>query len=73
MSDSPDPDSQRHTERARKGSDRPGPDLDLAGVESRVDEDAATVTFLSREGENDLTTAWITVDDDHVLDVADCR
>lgn len=66
MTDPTDPDSKRHI-------DRPGPDLDLAGIESRSDEDAGTVTFLARRGDRDTTTAWITVGADHVDDVADWR
>jgi hypothetical protein len=53
--------------------DRPGPDADLAGTETRVDHDAGTVTFVSDRRPGEETTAWLTVDADHVLDVADCR
>jgi hypothetical protein len=57
----------------RPSDGRPGPDVDLAGIESRVDEEANTVTFCTDRGSADETTAWLTVDADHVVDVADCR
>ena len=54
-------------------ADRPGPDADLAGIESHVDEEANTVTFLTDRGSADVTTAWLTVDAAHVVDVGDYR
>lgn len=52
---------------------RPGPDFDLAGIETRVDHDADTVTFVSDRRTGAETTAWLTVDADHVVAVADRR
>jgi hypothetical protein len=52
---------------------RPGPDVDPAGIESRVDDDADTVTFVTVREAGDETTAWLTVDATHVVDVADHR
>lgn len=57
----------------RRDDDRPGPDVDVAGIESRTDEDAGTVTFLSNREDRDTTTAWLTVDAEHVVEVADRR
>jgi hypothetical protein len=69
MTKSPDPDAHR----TGPTDDRPRPGWDPAGIESRTDEDADTVTFLSRKGKEETTTAWLTIDAEHVLDVDDCR
>ena len=67
------PDSESHRTDRGPDPDRPGPDWDPAGVESRTDEDAGIVTFLSRQGDRETSTAWLTVDAENVLDVEDCR
>jgi len=69
MTEAPDPEAHW----TGRNDDRPGPNWDPAGIESRTDEDADTVTFLSRKGERETTTAWLTIDTEHVLDVDDCR
>lgn len=40
-------------------------------VETMSDAESDTVTFVSRETDHDTTTAWITVDGDLVVDVAE--
>jgi hypothetical protein len=69
MTDSPD--TEAHW--TGRTDDRPGPDWDPAGIESRADPDADTVTFLRRQGDDETTTAWLTVDAEHVSDVDDWR
>jgi hypothetical protein len=69
MTDSPNPEAHW----TGRDEDRPGPEWDPAGIESRTDEDADTVTFLSRQGESETTTAWLTIDAAHVVEVDDCR